>query len=395
MIRTNTDQSYGTVARTLHWLTALLIITNFPLGLIANGLAYGTSDELALKAQIFSIHKSVGVAAFVVALIRIVWALTQAKPGPMHPDRKLETLLADVVHWMLYASLVLVPLTGWVHHASTTGYAPILWPFGQTLPFVPQSENVAVAAGALHWLFTKVLAVSLILHIAGAVKHVVIDRDKTLARMLRGVEAGTSGKHSAAVPAAIATLLYASFAAIALSLVPATPGTATTTLAQPVSGWTVDDGQIGFSLRQMGADVSGSFANWTAAIEFKEIATDGSHGTALATIDTTSLTLGSVTKQATDVEFFDIAAFPTATFSATKIIPADQGFIAEGTLTLRGVTMPVSLPFTMDLVGDTATVTASTTLDRRDFAMGPNYPDESSVGFTVTVTINLAATRTQ
>ena len=58
-----------------------------------------------------------------------------------------------------------------------TGFAPILWPFGQGLPFVPQSETVAQVAGAVHWVFTKVMAAAILLHIAGALKHHFVDRD--------------------------------------------------------------------------------------------------------------------------------------------------------------------------------------------------------------------------
>lgn len=102
----NTTQSYGGVAKTLHWLTALLILTLIPLGIVANQLPYDTSEQLAQKAWLFSLHKTLGVAVFFVALVRILWAVTQPKPGLLHPDRKVESLAAETVHWLLYGSLV-------------------------------------------------------------------------------------------------------------------------------------------------------------------------------------------------------------------------------------------------------------------------------------------------
>ena len=48
----------------------------------------------------------------------------------LHPDRKTETLLAEIVHWLLYGSLILVPLSGWIHHAATEGFAPIWCTYG-------------------------------------------------------------------------------------------------------------------------------------------------------------------------------------------------------------------------------------------------------------------------
>lgn len=389
----NTPQTFGTVARTFHWLTALLILTAIPLGVIANRLPYDTAEALATKAQLFSIHKTIGVAAFLIALARILWAVTQTRPAPLHPDRKAELTLADAVHWMLYISLLAVPLTGWIHHAAVTGFAPILWPFGQTLPFVPQDEHVAEIFAAGHWVFTKLLAAAVLLHIAGALKHHLIDRDDTLRRMWRGTAAPHSpaAKTHARAPLLAALVIYAAGAGIAGLLVPPTVAPAAQAPAGITAGnWQVTEGSLTFGVRQMGADVQGSFAVWAADISFDEATGTGN---VTVTIDTTSMTLGSVTKQAAEAEFFDVATHPTATFAAT-ITPAETGYLADGTLTLRGETKPQSLPFALTITGDTATMTGTTTIDRRSFGMGPNYPDEASVGFGVTVTVALTASRT-
>lgn len=390
----NSPQTYGGIARALHWLTALLILTAIPLGVIANGLPYDTSEALAQKAQLFSLHKSLGVAAFAVALLRILWALTQTRPAPLHPDRRMEVLAAEVTHWVLYISMLAVPLSGWVHHAATTGFAPILLPVGQTLPFVPQSPAVADAAAAMHWVFSKLLIASVLLHVAGALKHHLIDKDATLRRMLSGTTApGTRPRGHAAAPVLAAFAIYAGGAGLALSMVPQdAPDSPAPALAEVASGWVVSEGSLGFTVRQMGAGVEGSFADWTAAITFDEAATDGRHGNVAVTIATDSLTLGSVTPQAKSADFFDTTAHPTATFTA-DILPAHTGFVAAGTLLLRGAEVPVSLPFTLQIDGNTATMQGSTTLDRRDFGMGPTYTDEATVGFAVDVTISLTATR--
>ncbi len=388
----NTPQSFGTVARTFHWLTALLILTAIPLGVIANRLPYDTAQALATKAQLFSIHKTIGVAAFLIALGRIGWAVTQPRPAPLHPDRKAELTLGDAVHWVLYISLLAVPLTGWIHHAAVTGFAPILWPFGQTLPFVPQSERVAAVFAAGHWVFTKLLAAAILLHILGALKHHLIDRDNTLRRMWRGTvaPATVAPKSRTRAPLLAALVIYAAGAGIAGLLVPPTAvPAAEAPVGTPAGNWQVTEGTLTFNVRQMGADVQGGFAVWTADIRF-----DAARGTGdvSVTIDTTSMTLGSVTKQAAEPEFFDVPAHPTATFTAA-ITPAGDGYLADGTLTLRGMSKPLRLPFTLTIAGDTATMAGQTTLDRRDFGMGPRYPDEASVGFAVTVDIALTATR--
>ncbi|MBT9244886.1 cytochrome b/b6 domain-containing protein [Gemmobacter fulvus] len=403
MPATNTSTAYGGIARSLHWLTALLILSAIGLGLYAESLPYDSSAALAQKAQIFSLHKTIGIAAFFVAAARILWALSQPRPAPLHPDRRLETLAAETVHWALYISMLAVPLSGWVHHAAVDGFAPILWPFGQNLPLVPKSEALAAGATTLHWLFGKLLIGSILLHVAGALKHALIDRDGTLARMTKGTPSGGRAHHPRG-PIFAALALYAAGTATALSLTAApTPSPAPQAVAEtpapttPATGgnWQVVNGTLGFSVKQMGADVAGSFPDWQAEITFAESPTDGRHGRVRVTIDTTSLTLGAVTDQAKEAEFFDVAQHKQAVFEA-EILPAAAGatgYVAQGSLTLRGVTVPLSLPFTLDLQGDSATMQGSATLDRRDFGMGASYSDESSVGFGVTVTVTLTATR--
>lgn len=397
----NTDRSFGSVTRLFHWLTALLILTAIPLGVIANDMAFDTAEALPTKAQLFSIHKTIGVAAFFVALARILWALGQKHPAPLHPERPAEMRLAQTVHWLLYISLVVVPLSGWVHHAAVTGFAPILWPLGQGLPFVPQSEIVATVAASLHWVFTKVLVVSILLHIAGAIKHHVIDRDSTLRRMTRGVPAPMDPvtPKPSALPAVLALVIYGLGAGLAWSLVPQAE-TAPQTEAQAampanVAGnWQVKEGSLGFTVKQMGQDVSGRFANWTADIQFDETVRYAMAGSVTVTIDTGSLTLGSVSDQAKGKDFFDTATFPQAIFTA-DILSIGAGYEAQGTLSLRGVEVPVTLPFTLEIAEGQATMSGSTDLDRRSFGMGAAYGDESSVGFMAAVSVALTAQKSQ
>ena len=390
MTASNTATRYGSVTKTFHWLTALLILTAIPLGIIAHDMPYETSEQLAQKAQLFSLHKTVGVAVFFVALLRILWALTQTKPAPLHPDRKAETFAAETVHWALYLSLVLVPLSGWLHHAATEGFAPILWPFGQGLPFLPTDAALAEVFGAMHGIFTKILFASLLLHVLGALKHLVIDRDETLQRMWFGrTEGGVPGSHSPAGPALVASAIWAAAIAVGLLLPGDTPERNGAALAATESEWQVTEGELSFTVLQMGAEVEGRFDNWTSSINFDPNTGTGSVETQ---IDISSLTLGSVTKQALAADFFDAEAHPTAVFAA-DIRPEGGSYVADGTLTLRGIEAPVTMPFTLEIEGNSATMAGTAELDRRTFEMGQSYGDESQVGFAVRVSVALTATR--
>ena len=393
----NTKTSFGTVTRSFHWLTALVILTAMPLGLIANDLSSGPGS-IALKAQLFSLHKTIGVVAFFLGVARILWAFGQTRPVPLNPDRRLETLLAEAVHLLLYLSLLIVPLSGWIHHAAVDGFVPILWPFGQGLPFVPKSEAVASLAGMAHWLFTKLLAAAIILHVLGAVKHHLIDRDATLRRMARGVSApAVAAPHRARLgPLVLALGIYGAGAAVAVTLTaPPTPATSTALQTQGANSgnWQVQTGSLGFRVTQMGAPVEGSFAGWTAEITFDDSIIDGPAGRVEVVVDLASVNLGSVTEQVKGAEFFDVATHPTARFSA-DLIAGPSGTVATGRLQLRGAEQPVTLPFTLQITGDKAEMTGRLTLDRRDFGIGAGYSDEATVGFAVEIIITLTATRT-
>lgn len=417
----NSDATYGTVARIFHWLTALLIFSAIVLGLIATNMAEGAlqsdSATLARVVTLFSLHKTIGVAAFFVALLRILWALGKPHPKPLHPEKRLETALASLVHWLLYGAMVVVPLSGWVHHAAQTGYAPIWWPFGQGLPFVPQSETVATISGTIHHMGTDVLMIAIALHIAGALKHALIDRDGTLARMAGRGPLPQPSPHPHApshrLPAAAALALWAMVLAAGTYL--ATPhaptahaptaqapteqasapaitnATSTGTIAQP-NAWQVQSGTIAFDINQFGANVGGNFQNWQADITFNPDAPATDMGRVEVQIDITSLSLGSLTSQALGADFFDATSHPTAQFSA-KLSAADAGYVADGVLRLKGQEIPVALPFQLSITDDIATLQGETRLDRRDFGIGAGVSDEGQLGFGVLVKINLTAKR--
>ena len=76
----NTATSYGSLARTFHWLIALGILIMIPLGWIAHLAPMQDAGQIALKTALFSAHKTLGVAIFLLALGRIFWAIVQPRP---------------------------------------------------------------------------------------------------------------------------------------------------------------------------------------------------------------------------------------------------------------------------------------------------------------------------
>lgn len=395
---TNTTATYGSVERALHWALALMIVTVFVLGLVAHEAPFATDAQLARKATLFSVHKTLGIAILLLALIRIGWAVAQPRPAPLHPERRAETALAGAVHWLLYGALVLVPVTGWISHAAAEGFAPIWWPFGQSLPMVPKSPMLSAAFASAHDLGRWLLAGAVALHVAGAVKHAVVDRDATLGRMWRGTDPGAlAPARGSVLPVLAAAAIWTGTIAAGLGVAGggAAPVEARATSAAQAPGatWAVEDGTLAISVTQMGAGVEGRFSDWTAVIDFDEAPRpDGTNGTVQVEVATGSLSLGAVSSQATGAEFLAADTFPTATFDAV-IRPEGEGYVAEGPLTLRDASVPVRLPFTLQLDGEVARMQGTMQLDRREFDIGAAYPDEGNVGFAVPVTVDLTARR--
>ncbi|MEL6959957.1 MAG: cytochrome b/b6 domain-containing protein, partial [Pseudomonadota bacterium] len=109
----NTPTRYGLVSRTLHWAVAVLVLSALILGVIGKNIPR-TAENIQLLTTLYSTHKTIGVTVLALAILRIGWALSQPRPVPLHPDRRLETFAAEAAHWVLYAALFVLPLSGWV-----------------------------------------------------------------------------------------------------------------------------------------------------------------------------------------------------------------------------------------------------------------------------------------
>ncbi len=397
MTLTNTDKNFGNITKVFHWLTALMIFTLIPLGILAQHAPFETSEQLLYKATLFSLHKTLGISLFFVAVLRILWAISQKRPAHLASNKPHEHFLAAVVHWLLYGSLVLVPLTGWVSHAATEGFAPIWWPLGQSLPFVPKDPDLAHRFAVLHMLFERVMVISIFLHIAGAVKHHFVDKDITLRRMWFGQTrtddvAMHHGKNRLPLFAALAIWIVVLSGGALAGLFGDHKNSTTepAALAQSGGQWAVQDGTIGITITQFGAAVAGEFAQWSANIDFDPTLRSGTAGTAEVEIAIASLTLGSVTDQALGADYFDATQFPTAKVKLDLTV-TDTAYTATGTLTIRGTEQPLEFPFNLNIDGDTATVTAQTTLDRRAFGVGDTMTDPDTLDFPVIVDIAFTA----
>lgn len=177
-----TDQQsrYTRVAIALHWIIAALIIINFLLA------AVGVDAPKAEHDRLFGVHMATGILVQVLSVVWIIWRMFHPRP-PFEPGIKpWEAALAKVVHALFYVLVFALPFTGWLMVSLATGglgvdmYGIFQWP---GLP-VGADRNAAGTVHELHEILAISMFVLFLLHAGGALKHRIIDRDGTLARML-------------------------------------------------------------------------------------------------------------------------------------------------------------------------------------------------------------------
>lgn len=172
------DDGFDPVWKGLHWLMAVLFLFNTAIGYYASTLVAGSGTRPALLL----IHKSTGVALFVLVLVRLLWRATHRHPHLPMAFGPLTRIGSTVVHAALYVLMLGMPLSGYVD--SIAGGHPFRW-FGLfPVPnLVPQDKALSEIGDKLHLLGAYAVYALVSLHIAAALWHGV-RRDGVLSRML-------------------------------------------------------------------------------------------------------------------------------------------------------------------------------------------------------------------
>jgi polyisoprenoid-binding protein YceI len=143
--------------------------------------------------------------------------------------------------------------------------------------------------------------------------------------------------------------------------------------AAPAPAWTVDKAasKVTFASSFDGGAFTGRFQRWDATIRFDPANLAASSVT--ATFDMASAVTGDAARDEAlpQDDWFAAAKHPKAIFRATSFKALGGGrYQASGTLTIRGVTKPLTLPFSLAITGDTAKMNASVGLNRLAFGVG-------------------------
>ena len=181
-MQTDTISKLSHTTLALHWIVGLTMIGMLALGIIM--------EEFDMK-YLMPWHKSIGILIFAFVIARVLWRIKNGWPKPVNQYKSYEQLLSKLVHWVLIVSTVLMPLSGiLMSYMGGNG----LEMFGLELAGrnidaatgekVARNKALAGLAHSTHGIVPTVLYVAIALHVVGAFKHHIVDKDGTLKRMI-------------------------------------------------------------------------------------------------------------------------------------------------------------------------------------------------------------------
>lgn len=175
----NTDDRWGTVSQSLHWLIVVLI-----LGLGVVGLIMDELPKTPKYFWVYTMHKSFGITVLALMLVRLGWRVYAGAPKPVAGTPGWQHAVASLTHFLLYALALGIPLSGWLYD-SASGLRPFKF-FGLfAMPkLVAPDDALKALTHELHewgfWLLIALVAA----HAGAALYHHLFQHDATLARML-------------------------------------------------------------------------------------------------------------------------------------------------------------------------------------------------------------------
>lgn len=405
MIWRNTIERYGAVARLLHWTIAILIISVLCIGLVMDDVT-GPG-----KFILFRWHKSFGITVLALAVIRILWRFTNIHPAKLAAHAAWEKFLASVTHFLLYFAMLAMPLSGWLMSSAKSVKVNVYGLF--TLPdLIEPNKPLGRLLNEFHVYLGWTLIGLIALHALGAIKHHFVDRDETLRRML------LFGRLAATLVFLLAGFMFVAELLLLPSAAPQTsnppraaasaPIESTANVAVPalapldahVTQWVIehDQSKLIFEATQNDAPFTGAFAGFDGTIAFDPDRLADSRVSITIKMAGVATGYDDRDKSIGDADWFSVDKFPESLFVTDSFEKKSDGqYVAHGKLTLKGVTLPVDLPFTLTMETGangrkTAKMQGEAALQRLDYGIGTGqWADPHSVGTTVKVKVFLQA----
>ncbi|NOI57450.1 cytochrome b [Vibrio coralliilyticus] len=180
----DTREKLSSITITLHWVVGVLMLY-----MVMSGLFM---EDIGIQ-WLFDSHTSFGVAILLVVIPRVIWRYSNGWPEHVGDYTQFEKICGKAVHWALLIATLIMPLSGMMmaiggghglHFFSFDLLAATSDPAnpGENLVIYPLLDDIG---DTIHsFIGETLLPAAIILHIVGALKHHLIDKDRTLLRML-------------------------------------------------------------------------------------------------------------------------------------------------------------------------------------------------------------------
>lgn len=173
--------SYSASAKVMHWFVAAAVIALLIIGPVMKRLV----PEGSLRDNLYNFHEALGALVLIVMVVRLARRLAFGVPAPDASMPSIEQRASLWAQYALYLLLFVTTILGW---AATNAYGDPVSVFGLfNLPAIlgkdqPLSDRIFV----WHLICGIVIGVIVALHVAGALYHWLVKRDRVLERMLPG-----------------------------------------------------------------------------------------------------------------------------------------------------------------------------------------------------------------
>jgi cytochrome b561/polyisoprenoid-binding protein YceI len=348
----STPNDWGSIAKIFHWGTAIFIITMLVIGITMTRFLEG---DLLLKFSVYQLHKSFGFVILVFSVMRLLWRVF-AQETPRAPSGlpQYQRWLGQAAHLLLYSLLFAMPITGLIAASASPLNVPTVI-FGLfALPRIvgPSVEISAIFQAAHAFAFRRRRLAPLCALRRHASPHAAAPRMIAKAQARRG-----------------SPMSIRAFIVSVITGVYAIGGTPTVHAAE----WQIlsADSSIQIQATQFGQPFKGSFERFGGHMDFEPGALPT--GNVRIEVDVASLKTGSPDRdaQAQNKDWFDFDRFPNAIFAVQRFRRlGGEHYEADGTLSIKGVTMPVVLPFVLTMRDNDAEMRGTLVLKRLTFGLG-------------------------
>lgn len=175
----NSESGYGSLAQLFHLLMLLVFVVLFFSAWVMTAL-----DEGSLRSLLYRLHKSLGVTALLLVLLRLAWRFLQVQPRPLSLEAQQRNM-ARLAHLSLYLLMFAMPVSGYLMSVAG-GYGIEYFGFFSIPELVAEDKNMSDTAAAFHGLLAWLLLMLVAVHAMAAFWHHRVAGDDTLRRMLPG-----------------------------------------------------------------------------------------------------------------------------------------------------------------------------------------------------------------